>query len=165
MPPPARLPFPSASGGLWALGCVRGWWLSVWQCRFGSKVSRVWYPSIGGEAEAATTPNRNKSSQVLPPMVLLSSAIGELVVVVLPVWSSRTRGACRSEREMSSSTFYLVITEAALGLVVARKAEQIQSSPTDLPPGSPELWVRPRLMDLWCCLLLALDDELLLRLF
>ena len=73
--------------------------------------------------------------------------------------------ACRSEREMSSSTFYLVITEAALGLVVARKAEQIQSSPTDLPLGSPELWVRPRLMDLWCCLLLALDDELLLRLF
>ena len=35
--------------------------------------------------------------------------------------------ACRSEREMSSSTFYLVITEAAWGFLVSRKVEQIQS--------------------------------------
>jgi len=41
---------------------------------------------------------------------------------------------------------------------------RVQALPTDLPPGSPEFGVRPRPMDLRRCLLLALDDEFLLRL-
>jgi hypothetical protein len=43
--PPARSPFPSASVGLWALGCVWEWRLSVRGCRLGPRVSRVRFPA------------------------------------------------------------------------------------------------------------------------
>jgi hypothetical protein len=43
--PPARSPFPSASGGLRALGCVGKRWLSVRRCRLGPRCSRVWVPA------------------------------------------------------------------------------------------------------------------------
>jgi hypothetical protein len=63
--PPVRLPFPSASGGLLALGC--GWerWLSVRRYRLGPRVSRVWFPGDVGKAMAAMS-WRNKSSRTLP---------------------------------------------------------------------------------------------------
>ena len=43
--PPARSLFPSASGGLRALGCVRERRLSVRRCRLGTTCSRFWFPS------------------------------------------------------------------------------------------------------------------------
>ena len=61
---PARSPLPSASGGLWALGCVGERRRSVRRCRLGTRV-RVSVP--GGVVEAvAVAPWRNKSSRTLP---------------------------------------------------------------------------------------------------
>jgi hypothetical protein len=64
---------------------------SVGSCR-----SRVWCPGVVGEA-AAVVAQRNKSSRVLPPppLVFLSGVEGELVEVVLPMWSSCTGGIGR----------------------------------------------------------------------
>ena len=68
--------------------------------------------------------------------------------------------------------FCLVNREAALGLVEARRMEQIQSSrarlrsaSVDLHPGSSELGACPRSMDLQRWLHLVNFDERLLRLF
>ena len=130
--PPARSPFPSASGGLRALGCVRERWLSARRCRLGTRVSRVWVPGVGGEAEAAMTPNQNKSSQVLPPSDGASlrchrRACGGGAPSVELAYRRCLSAACRPDRVVSLSAFCLVITEAAWGFVVARKVEQIQS--------------------------------------
>ena len=61
---PARSPLPSASGGLWALGCVGERRRSVRRCRLGTRV-RVSVPGGGVEA-VAVAPWRNKSSRTLP---------------------------------------------------------------------------------------------------
>ena len=95
----------------------------------------------------------------LAPLAFLSGVIGELVEVVLPSWSLCTGdarpAARRPEREVSALGFCLVNREAALGLVEARRMEQIQSSrarlrsaSVDLHPGSSELGACPRSMDL-----------------
>lgn len=132
MLPPVRSSFPSASGGLWALGCVRERWLSVRWCRLGTRFSRIWFPGVGGEVEAAATPYRNKSSRVLPPsdgasLRCYRRARGGGAPCVELVYRRCSSTACRPEREVSSSAFCLVIRVAALGLAVVGKVEQIQS--------------------------------------
>ena len=113
--PPARSPFPSASGGLRALGCVRERWLSARRCRLGTRVSRVWVPGVGGEAEAASTPNRNKSSQVLPfpggaSLRCHRRACGGGAPSAELAYRRCSSAACWPERVVSLSAFCLVIT-------------------------------------------------------
>ena len=43
--PPARSPFPSASGGRWVFGCEGERWLSFGRCRLDTSSSRVWFPA------------------------------------------------------------------------------------------------------------------------
>ena len=57
MLPPAGSPFPSASGGRWALGYEWERRRSFRRCRLGTSLSRVWFPA------AAAAASRNK---VLP---------------------------------------------------------------------------------------------------
>jgi len=128
--PLARSPFPSASGDLRALGCVRERWLSARRCRLGTRVSRVWVPGVGGEA--ASTPNRNKSSQVLPPPGGASlrchrRACGGGAPGAELAYRRCSSAACWPGRVVSSSAFYLVITEEAWDFAVGREVEQIQS--------------------------------------
>ena len=48
--PPARSPFPSASGGPRALGCVRERRLSAWRCRLGTSSSMVRFPAAASSS-------------------------------------------------------------------------------------------------------------------
>jgi len=135
-------------------------------CCLGPRISRIRFP--GGDGISPL-------EFFLAPLAFLSGVIGACgggAPVVELVYRRCSPAARRPEREVSALGFCLVNREAALGLVEARRMEQIQSSrarlrsaSVDLHPGSSELGACPRSMDLQRWLHLVNFDEHLLRLF
>jgi hypothetical protein len=72
--PPTRSPLPSASGGLWALGCVGEWWIFDRRCRLDTRYRGR---SPGGGREVETAPSWwNKVLLALSHLVVTCSSAG-----------------------------------------------------------------------------------------
>jgi len=142
--PPARSPFPSASGGRWAFGCVGERWLSFGRCRLGTSSSRVWFPAAASRRRRRRR-HGIRSSRSLPrpdgaPLRRRRRGCGGGASSVMPLFRSRPPVI---RRLVSLLAFVVEDGATVQGPVVVGGVDlrsfilrRLVSSPASLDPGT-----------------------------